>query len=1373
MNSFGLLRTNVGLTTNIKIVISKDYKLSLDSIESDMNLSYDRFKNVSFNKSNYYDDLIPYFYKNTPADIAFAIKYDDDTDTMSNDFANQYDELYQYGARNIIDNKNYSEEYEYFAPIYLTKNGFPNKFIIFRVDGPGITDINKNNFNADILSKFKTVKLFDLTRESVLGEWIYMNFMNNEYFPDTPLEFDFRVLEFCKWNGIDYTNGGYASKSLFIDDIIDEEKEIFEFERFIFDSYRKNKVVFPNILNFSFLFDDTPSTPDYIRKWSINRYYGFYLDDLELVEKVSPYLPPVLKTDIKIDSDNFITSDNAITNSTYYPFEEPWTDKKPFYVEHKGIYYKVEEVEEIISNQLTKVDIPKSNVKMVSVNKSNTQTSEEIYTDVTILKYKIISEISLVGLSFKDFNTSFCNIIDNKLVTISYDDGNDYAPLIIDGFNENRVSKDADVWLIEIDGIYHNLVKDEVTGHASLHSDYSFEFLVNNFSYKVAGVSKTVNITVDFNNKPVQFSIFKAKFTDIKDFDDRIIDTEYSKFEYEQYSDLTNTDETKMYFEDLSSVSNPIDLDDFIYKNNVVNIPVSSEYTANYETFKINANDLSDIWRKNSVYSRFGYQNSISSNDVSYTLNNSLIFEDYNRTTNVSDIEPKRYERNLDYFYSINSSSASYIHHSLHIEKIKKNNEIDNNFKFELDKYLGTATYSFTYSTIDNTTITKSGTYSFDYFSYLFGKGSVFYNGEIKKNNNKFSNFNIGDNTIPNHTLFRGIKFYIQNIDNINLNSTNQIDKINTSTNNTFDNYKFSILLSDNDTTVSNISATQSSLIQSANNLQWIIIDEWKMDKIYSTGSYVIFDDIIYKCNSSKGPASPVTNDGYISNPKNNNWVFVGKSDGNNIFFNPIETVQLDYVYNYGDYYLNNHNSGVNFWVPDNSYSEGSEVLHRNTVYLSLTQSNKYNTNQSSWRNVNSVKDFDINNTYSKTDVVTYNSGLTSSYYISLIDGNKSSLYNDDSWRKLGNKNKLNWTPIEMWSENKKYKTMDYAIHNDIVFKCTVESNNGEEPGKSNNWYRSYSIKPDTTIPYNIQNNSIIEMNDKYYLCTTTKQSSDIVKSTLYNNIIIYINKKWKNILVNINIADNTYDNLSGCDRDKLYNELYKKLTASNFMSAVNDISNKFGFSDYISYIVIEEDGSFKKYDYDNLIGLPYILRCEGPDLLDVKVQSLTKKIIPLPNVLNPVNKLNKGVINNLSQLNYYNNNPLAVNIIENNFTPKIFENYHGSKNIVTNSIYRFSGYYMPLFYEVGMFKRDNEIINGNYIFDTNLTDFGIIKERKIRKVNRKGSILKLKNDENYKSIYPMLDEFGYSVYDFFIFSSSWDLKYYLEYDKTEQNINK
>ena len=73
------------------------------------------------------------------------------------------------------------------------------------------------------------------------------------------------------------------------------------------------------------------------------------------------------------------------------------------------------------------------------------------------------------------------------------------------------------------------------------------------------------------------------------------------------------------------------------------------------------------------------------------------------------------------------------------------------------------------------------------------------------------------------------------------------------------------------------------------------------------------------------------------------------------------------------------------------------------------------------------------------------------------------------------------------------------------------------------------------------------------------------------------------------------------------------------------------------------------------------------------------------------------------------------------------------------------------------------EPIYGNYKFDTDLTSFGVIRERKIRKVNRSGSILKLKEVSDTNSIYPMLDEFGYTFADFFIFKSTWDLNYHLE----------
>jgi hypothetical protein len=41
--------------------------------------------------------------------------------------------------------------------------------------------------------------------------------------------------------------------------------------------------------------------------------------------------------------------------------------------------------------------------------------------------------------------------------------------------------------------------------------------------------------------------------------------------------------------------------------------------------------------------------------------------------------------------------------------------------------------------------------------------------------------------------------------------------------------------------------------------------------------------------------------------------------------------------------------------------------------------------------------------------------------------------------------------------------------------------------------------------------------------------------------------------------------------------------------------------------------------------------------------------------------------------------------------------------------------------------------------------------------------ILKLRNSEDLKSIYPMLDEFGYLSVDSFIFKSTWDYEYHIE----------
>ena len=1301
MKSFAILRTNVGLTTNIKIMIDTNYKLSLDSIESNMNLSFDKFKKVTFNKSSYYDELIPYFYKDLPVEMAYSIKYENDAETMSNDFSYQYDELYNYGARNIIDNKNYLEEYEYFAPLYITKTGLPKKFIVFRVDGPGIGTLTTTNFRTEIISKLKTVKLFDLTKESIFGEWLHTNFVDNKYFPDAPLEIDFRNLEFCRWNGIDYQNGGYTSKSLFIDDILAEEKEIFELEKFVFDSYKNNKVVFPNILNLSFLFDDTPSTPEQKRRWSINRYYGFYLDDLELVTTMSSYITIPLKNDI-IVTNNILYSVNED-----YPFQEIWSDKKPFYVEYKGNYYKVEQYTETITNQLIKVKNTTGNtsadrmerdlgfssskkqassVKMVNTKNltTNIKSAVENYGEIIVTKYKIVSDIDFSGMTYSSFNQNFGEIRNNVLIDMNTN------PIIIDGFDT------ADIWLINIDGVYHNLIGG--TNSISVNSDYSFQFSENSYTYKVNGVEKTVNTIVDFNNPPTIFNIYKAKLTDIKDFDDRLVDTEYSKYEYEKLTELTNTDETKMYFEDLTSTTDPRDLDDFVYKNEVVKIPVSSEYTANYETFKVDdtTGNLSEIWRKNPVYCRFGFQNSISGNDVPYLLNNSLIFEDYNRTVNVSDMHPKRIERNLDYFYTINSDSSSYLHHSLHVEE--SNNT---SFKFDLEKYL------------------NQGTYSYDYFTYFFSKQAQFLDNKIRKNTRKYSYFNVGDDSVPNHSLFRGIRFDIYKVEGVNLNSNDQIEKINISTNNDFVDYKMSVLLSDNDWSVTNTGV----VMESASTLEWTIIDEWKMDKIYASGSVVIFDDILYTNTGVLGPFSPTTVDGVVSNPSNQGWnIYSNVANTANIFWSPILN-NLNYTYNFGEYYYRNTLSQeidvnqIDFWNPERAsssnvnqqYTLGEFVMYNKKVFISNTNNNKFHPNQKQWVDISTISKFDPGVTYSKSDIVTnlveIGDIVENRYFISLTSNNRNKFDDSLSWEIMSSvvptNESFKWKLVEIWNPNKTYPILSYIVHNEILYQNNNRIKNtfstalqyaempiGLEPGISDKWLRKYSLIPDTDFKYNRNytsssrnGNPIILLNDKYYMSTNAASVS-----TLDNGIIIYINKKWKNILVNINISDNTYTNVSSTNRDDLYNELYKKLTAVNFMSAINDITNKYGFTDYVSYVVIDEDNTINKYNYkNNIINLPYIIKCEGPDSLDVKIQSLLKKPIFLPNTLNPIKKLDKGEILNIDQLNFYNGNPVGVTIIENQFAPKVTENYHGGKNIVSDTIYRFSGYYMPLFYDIDL----------------------------------------------------------------------------------------
>ena len=1316
MKSFSLLRTNPGLTTNVKIIVDSNYNLYLESIDSVSQLSMDRFKKFQFIPTNYYDDLLPHFFNQFPIDLAYAIKYDNDNASWGSNFSNQYDDIYQMGARNIIDNKNYSEEYEFLAPLYVFKQSIPEAFIIFRTDGPGLANLNKDNFKSIILNNLKCVKVFDLTKSSSLGQWIDTNFRINPSFPTTGFELDYRKLEFSKWHGIDFTSGGYTYKSFFLDETLEIENTIHDLEKFVFDGYKQTKVVFPHILNFTYLFDDTPATPTSLRNWSLNQYYGFYIDDMELVQSITPFASKPLYDDVVIGDGNILYS---LTQPT--PFIGGYNPKIDYWVELNGTMFKIETFQQDVQNQF--VNIPSGNQLVFN----------QEFTQTTNTQFRIISATNFSGQQSL-LNQNICYIDSNNYL-IRYKDGSYYN---IQNFEL------SDVWLVEINGQYHRLIQDG-TGIKVL-SDYAFGFTADvKFEYWIndpdPNYRTTLNIFIEKNATPFSFKIYRLNFTDIKDFDTQLIDNKLSKFEYELQNNLTVNDETKMYTTDMRIKSNPHPFNDYQFGNKVVNIPVSSDYTANFETFRVENNDLSDIWRKNPVYSRWAYQNSISAHDYPYLMNNSTLHEDYNRIANVSQLKPNQGERNLDYFYTANSGTAGYLDHTLHIED--NSGSVQNySFIFDIGKYLNISTYNLGGGNM---------TYSYDYFTLFFGKTQSFLNGQILENKEKWSLFEAGDSSIPNMTVFRGLKFKIFDVDNLKVDN-GFIESVNLNANNNYQDYKFSILL----TGTQSIDRDHTEAPkQYFSNPSWKIIDTWKHDKLYYQYDMVIYQDTIYWLNTS-------TN--IISDPNKfliDTSVWIEWHNSDIIFYQESQSFGTysvgKVVYHQNEWWSKIGNTDLEFWTPGLTYTPGDSVISNSQEWECIVSSRNQEPSMSQY----------LTNSYISSNITL---GATYGYWKSV---------DKTSW---------NWGIIPLWNPSNTYVLNDYVVHNESVWISIVTSvPTDDEPRlNSTSWQKYYSFVPDNQTTYNSRNFPILLMNDSYYLYAkgwitpggpppTTKPKSSKVK--LDNGIAIYVNHKYKNVLVTIQVNDDTTGPLRNYTRDSLYNELNSRLTAANLMQSINDLHTKYGFVNYVTYIIIAEDGSYTSYNMDiGITGLSSMLVCEDPDLLQVQHGSLDMKPITVDqNVLKPKKTLDNGLISSdLSNINYYNFNPLAVSFERKADRINIIPNYHGQTNVIYNNLYRHSGYYMPLFYTIDLFQAPVLIpgtisyteMLGNYRFDTDLTNFGMIKQRIISKVNPKGPQFKLKDNKSNKPIYPMLDEFGYSTQDFFIFKSTWDLEYHIQCDQ-------
>ena len=1315
-NSFQLLRTNTRLTTNIKLVITSDYKLFFESFDTNKQLSDQKYKHYQISKNNLYEDQIVKFFQNLPSDLAFDVKYDNDNTLVYKTYDYQFDDIYWSGAK-LIEDKWYNENYEYFAPLYIKKDFLPEGFVILRVDDTmpyEVVDnqfvaskLTKDNFFSQIVDKWKCVQLFDLRYQSDLGFFLSQNFTENDRFPSKSFELDFKKYNFSRWYGIDYDNGVYVVKDKFLQDTLFYEQPHFRMEKTIIDGFKDNKLIYPHILNLKFLFNDVPSSPNETLDFSMNRYYGFYIDNLEFVTNITSYITPELKQGVYLYNNIFCLGQiNGKPNEMIEsPFVEGFLDGKDYWIQYENNFYQV--------------------VKVFERNK---------------YLYKIISEYDMK-------NADFTKIYDNACF-INYEEGFNYKCRTIlnpSGYTNfisgltNNFSIDlfsttdsggthnedmyADLYLINIDGIYHVLKKRE--NNYFIQSDYAINSFPTYLEYWKAGKDSDYYVyknILDYKKSPIFYSIYRLRFSDIKDFDFDRINSHFSDFDYEKDT-YHATSEPKLYATDYLDLSISKDFkvhprgEDGQYQ--IMN--VSSEYIADDELFEVYNNDLSEIWRKNPSCVKWGFVGSNCQCDYPYKLNNSIRVGDvYNRTTNVFSTLPNEAEKNLDYFYRIGnfisgSTTVRYFNQTTNIET----DLMDSTFsgKFNLDVYLNS---------------------NVDYFEYFF-KNKMYYRYnyiDYIKNTCKYSTFNSGDQYSPATTLFKGIQFNAFSIDEIIRDDDNKISGMITNQNKNFNDYKFATILND----------------------------------VY-----------YYDNNPSVGIENGLSGNTFFDKNINGIHIFLNEKFKNILIVINIKIPIQDSFININNVPLFNEKTGL---------YDAKTIKSNNLSAIN----NSYDPSLISAPNF-------INAINNLNDPSVFDSGITY-YYVNLngFSGTTGpiNIYNPNN----------SMTQISDWAKD--YPPFIITILLPELLETKRNSyNDSAIKGPKTNIYNKYETYFDIGQKQNINVNEplarVISLNQPSNIYSSS-QSKTTNLNTIYatnsittNNFIYRYNGSYEPIFKDIPLFKNSY----------IYNSPSASTIAIPIATPIIKNNNliKNGGGLYTTDWINPTSQGIAQYWADTLNVYCFTSHPAATEATFSIVQGNgftgnAQRIAKIGSVISSNHPNCIGIYNNFYQLDssksydlsfkYRSNTTVFIN---NQYT--INSNPATAISVILTGI-SFTDLYLYFSFNYAAnkwFEIDEIYLNftggasgggtggnvkysnlkfwkSNYKFNTELSNFGTIEELVFSKVNPTTNPLKLKNTDQDKSIYPMVDEYGFDYRSRFIFNSNWDKDFYT-LTKAEQNIDK
>ena len=281
--SFGLLRTNPKLTSNVKLVVDSNDAIYLSSFNASKELSSAEYKKFNIHSLGKYSADVSRFYKKLPMLDRYRVMREHPDLSVYSEYSKQYENQYNFGAE-FNATKLYDEQYKFLAPLWLDTS-VPKMFVVYRVEKPtyDISDLSESsNHKAqnerimEMLKNSTIVKTFDLTRKSAVGKYI-RNHVEDPDFPNAALSFDFNEGEPSVYHGIDLFNGGFASKEDYIyDDFIRIDGTEIDKNEIISGGFERNGMVYANIINMEFMFDDP-----YADKYKTYRYFGLYVDDIE------------------------------------------------------------------------------------------------------------------------------------------------------------------------------------------------------------------------------------------------------------------------------------------------------------------------------------------------------------------------------------------------------------------------------------------------------------------------------------------------------------------------------------------------------------------------------------------------------------------------------------------------------------------------------------------------------------------------------------------------------------------------------------------------------------------------------------------------------------------------------------------------------------------------------------------------------------------------------------------------------------------------------------------------------------------------------------------------------------------------------------